>query len=409
MAYLSRAQAERNVKVRVRRTPGGKEQIGYEAYLGMDPFTHRAMRITRATREELSKAILEFHRRLSSGGEAAASLTATQALDARLAFGMLKAAGSPATLRDAVAAYLGGKCVTAMNPPLERRTAMDAAEEYLASKEEGGADWGLTRATVVRWAKTCATADVASISARALGQYLESNFSGCKPKTYNTHLQYLRTFFNWCMGEERGYASANPAKPLKRREEPWEEPEYLRPADAERLLRLMEERSESRPELLAFTVVSLFCGSRAIEIVRMAAPDGGARIDLDDETVRIAKGKGFQRGRRPRAFRIHPTALAWMRSFDFMRGVSRIGEGTQGEVYRIAREAGVPVFQNCGRHTFITMHIAAYGDPARTQAMVGTSAKMRADNYCGLASHRDGEAYFRIWPSRTARPATAVA
>lgn len=410
MAYLTKAQAERTVKVRVRRSPSGREQTAYEAYLGMDPFTHRAVRVTRATRADLSKAISEFHRRLSSGGEAAASLTAEQALDARIALAMLAGAGSKASLRDAAAALISasgapaqGGCVS------ERRTAMEAAEEYLATKERGGADWRLVRATVVRWAKTCADADVSSATARGMLAYLEGSFADSKPKTYNTHLQYLSTFFNWCTREERGYAAANPMRSLRRREEPWEEPEYMSPADAERMLRLMEAEAERRPELLAFAVLSLFCGSRSVEIVRMASPEGGARIDLDDETVRIAKGKGFQRGRRPRAFRIHPTALAWMRSFDFMRGVSRIGEGTQGEVYRIAREAGVPVFQNCGRHTFITMHIAAYGDPARTQAMVGTSAKMRADNYCGLASHREGEAFFAIMPAGAAQSGAPAA
>ena len=93
--------------------------------------------------------------------------------------------------------------------------------------------------------------------------------------------------------------------------------------------------------------------------------------------------------------------MAWIDSFDFIAAVKKITKGTIGDIYRLARKNKIPVFQNCGRHTFITYHVAAFGDPAKTQAIVGTSAKMRAENYCGLASKANGEAYFKIMPAET--------
>jgi hypothetical protein len=68
-------------------------------------------------------------------------------------------------------------------------------------------------------------------------------------------------------------------------------------------------------------------------------------------------------------------------------------------MYKLAKDNNIPVFGNCGRHTFITYHVAAYGNPAITQAMVGTGGKMMANNYRGLATKKDGEAFFNILPS----------
>ena len=82
--------------------------------------------------------------------------------------------------------------------------------------------------------------------------------------------------------------------------------------------------------------------------------------------------------------------------------MKKITKATIADIYKLARKNKIPVFQNCGRHTFITYHVAAFGDPAKTQAIVGTSAKMRAENYCGLASKANGEAYFKIMPTGTA-------
>ena len=87
-----------------------------------------------------------------------------------------------------------------------------------------------------------------------------------------------------------------------------------------------------------------------------------------------------------------------MKSFGFLGALAKVTRDTQKGIYELARANGVPMFHNCGRHTFITYHVAAYSDPAKTTAMVGTSDKMRADNYCGLATKKDGDAYFAIMP-----------
>lgn len=395
MAYLPKQIVERAVKVRVRKDRNGADHTDYEAYLGVDPFTHKPVRLTRTDRDGLAKAIRDFYERHRAGGDAAVRLTANQALDAKTALDILASSGKTETLTELARMFVDGRTRAVVTH--DKRVA-DAYEEYLAAKPDG-VNKEKTRSTVGRWASEMCDKNLRSVTAKDIYEYLERHFSKHAPKTYNSHLQYIHTFLNWCCKDERGYLAANPAKSLAYKEEPWEEPEYMKPADVEKLFRLLEAEKDKRPELLAYAVANFMCGSRAAEVVRMGELDDAAKINLEDETIRIAKGKGFQRGRRPRAFHINPTALAWMKSFDFCAALKRVTKETQKEIYCLARANGVPVFQNCGRHTFITYHVAAYGDPAKTQAMVGTSEKMRADNYCGLASKADGEAYFRIMPS----------
>lgn len=397
MAYLPKKEVEKHIKARVRRDKHGKLRRDYEAYFGVDPFTRKPMRIVRRTKESALEAVRDFYQRHRVGGDAAVRLNATQSLDAKNAIDLLVSSGIKTTLYGTASAY-----IDAMNERIaaaegEKRVA-DAYEEFYDAKNEG-ADKNKTNATTGKWVRSLGDRTLASVTAKEIVDYLDANYAERKPKTYNSHLLYIKTFLNWCCKDEREYLAKNPIRSVKFKPEPWEEPEYMKPEDVERLFRLLEAHKADAPELLAYATVSFFCGCRGVEILRMASDPAAARIDLEGATIRIAKAKGFQRGKKPRAFPVHPTALAWMKSFDFVHTLARVTKDTQKELYDIARAKGIPVFQNCGRHTFITYHVATYSDPAKTTAMVGTSEKMRAENYCGLAGKAEGEAYFAIMPT----------
>ena len=396
MSYRQKKAVESSIKRR-EHTVKGKVYVGYEAYFGTDPFTKKPIRMMRDTEDELKKAIKDFYLRHQAGGDAAVRLTAIQALDAKNALDELAAAGMNISLAEAVRAFLGGAARISADD--SNMTLGAAWQEYYDSKPEGD-DKTKHRYSTGKFVQIYgADKRLSLVTAKEVAAYLDTNYGNHKPKTYNSHLLSLKTFFNWCTKDERKYLAASPIKTVKYKDEPWEEPEYMKPSDVERLFRVLENKKERNPEMLAQAVISFFCGTRAIEIRRMAFVEDAAKIHLDDETIRIAKGKGFQRGRRPRAFHIEPTAMAWIKSFDFLGALKKIKKRTIEDIYKIARKNDIPVFQNCGRHTFITYHVSAYGDPAKTQAIVGTSAKYRAENYCGLASKADGEAYFKIWPA----------
>ena len=395
MSYLQKSVVEASIKRRERKDKLGYQHTDYEAYFGTDPFTKLPVRITRRSLDELKKEIKDFYLRHASGGDAAVRLTAYQAIDAKTAIDALATAKVNLTLTEVVNAFLGAS--TRHSDDFRDKPIGEACDEWLATLK--GAHHHNAVASVGKWANEYGRDKLLSaVQASEVSQYLIYHYQNKKEKTYNSHLLYLKTFFNWCCKEERKYLKENPIKLLIPKAEPWEEPEYMKPEDVEKLFRMLEAHKQERPDMLAYAIVNFFCGSRAIEIERMAELDDAAKINLEDDTVRIAKGKGFQLGRRPRSFCIEPQAKAWMMSFDFLSGLKAITNETRKDMYRLAREQGIPIFQNCGRHTFITYHVSAYGDPAKTQAIVGTSAKMRAENYCGLASRRNGEAYFKIMP-----------
>lgn len=412
MSYLPKATVEKNIKIRVRKDRSGNEHTDYEAYFGTDPFTKTAIRKTRSSRKELEKDIKDFYLRYSHGGDVAVRLSSIQSLDAKNAIDELVKANIKLSLTEVVRAYIDGSMYSQESS--NKITVGKAVKEYCTGKESSQSDKTKTFHVLGCWSENFGKdMPLSSVTAKKVLEYLQANLisrvkidrktgkktvKNLKPKTYNSHLLYLNTFFNWCAKEERKYLPNNPIKSLKYREEPWEEPEYLKASDAEKIMRLVEDMKDTRPDMLAYEIVNLFCGSRDIEVRRMAEEGSPNKVNIEDETIRIANGKGFQLGRRPRAFQIPATALAWMKSFDFMSAIKRVDSKTKEDIFKLARKNGIQVFQNFGRHTFITYHVAAYGDPAKTQAIVGTSEKMRADNYCGLASKAEGEAFFRIMP-----------
>ena len=412
MAYLPRTVVEKSIRTRVRKDRNGNEHTDYEAYLGIDPFNGKPIRITRSDTKKLNKALSDFYIRHRIGGDTAVHLSAVQAIDAKNAYDALASAGFGETsLYQAVSAYIGG---IGVNKNAIDMTIYDAFDKYFQSKfdiklENGKLpscyktmDISYNARTIYyvlgKWVNTCATKKISTVTTKDVVAYLEDQLSKSPPKTYNQHILYLKTFFNWCCKETIGILHKSPVSSIPYKPVPWREPKYMKVEDVEKLFRLFESKKESNPEYLAYIITNFFCGCRAVEVRRMATDPDACKVNIEGETVRIAKGKGYQRGKRPRAFQIHPTGLAWIKSFDFTKGIDKIEYATVHKLYRIARKNGIPVFSNCGRHTFITYHVAAYGNPLVTQAMVGTGGRMMAENYCGLAIKKDGEAYFNILP-----------
>ena len=214
----------------------------------------------RETKEELEKEIKSFYLRHQTGGDAAARLTAIQALDAKNAFDALAEAGVNISLAEAVKAFLGG---SVRNTGRSSDVTVGAAyKEYFKGKLTSEDDKNKTRATVGKWSDAYGPDKKLSlVTAKEVVDYLDTNYGQRKPKTYNSHLLYLKTFFNWCCKDERGYLMKSPIASAKYREEPWEEPEYMKPEDVERLFRLLESEKDEHPEMLAQAIIITCSGS----------------------------------------------------------------------------------------------------------------------------------------------------
>lgn len=380
---------------KVTQTKNGVNYTVYQVYLGVNVVTGKREYVSGASKQLCEQRIDEFFSQYSGAGAVASLLSVDQLMDAKIAFSILNGAEVKVSLTDLARRAVEEKSES--SPVVKPLSEIYA--QYLKDKPEGH-DLHKTKYTVGRFVYYMGNdRNIATITAKDVSEYLRISFDESAPRTYNSHLCYIQTFLNWCKRPENHFLLVSPADGLRKKAIEWQEPKYLMPETAEKLFRLLESNKE-HPEFLALAVVGFFCGIRREEILRLAYEmDDAARIHLDDETVRISKVKGFTKGRRPRSFHLEPCALAWMRSFDFFSAARSINDHTTEEMYKFAKQNGIKLFKNCARHTFITMHVAAFGDPAKTQAMCGTSGAMLANNYCGLAAKKDGERYFAIFPS----------
>ena len=375
------------------RTVGRKKYITFDAYLGIDDITGKPVRLYAKSEKLLEAQIADFYesRRETNGLDAL--LSPDQIMDAKMAYRRLEGVTPKVTLLDC-AERVAKLLEASMAHPEPIGKVYDI---FVGGKSEG-ADKKKTQSTTGKFVGTYGRDRMVNdVTRNEVEEYLESNYGGKSETTYNSHFGYLRTFFNWCV--KKHYVEASPMAEMEDKTIAWKEPEYAKVDDVEKLSRLCESVKDAHPEFLAHFVTTYFCGVRREEVLRMASMDDAVDIHLEDETVRVKKPKGFTRGVAPRSFQVMPNAIAWMKSFDYKGALKLITEKTTNNLSRFAEANGLKLVHNGGRHSFITYHVAAFGDPAKTQAMVGTSAKMAAEHYRGLASKRDGERYFAIMPT----------
>ena len=191
MAYLPKSLVEKNIKTRIRKDKNGNPHTDFEAYVGIDPFNGKPIRITRATEKDLSKALSDFYARHRTGGDAAVRLSATQAIDAKRAYDTLASAGMPSvSLFEAVSAYVNGKSVDNKNLST---TVEEAYNDYLERRFNYfvGKTYGLNEhneaknviASLDKWVKLFGNEKISAITAKSILDYFESNYKDKRAKT----------------------------------------------------------------------------------------------------------------------------------------------------------------------------------------------------------------------------------
>ena len=105
-------------------------------------------------------------------------------------------------------------------------------------------------------------------------------------------------------------------------------------------------------------------------------------------------------GEKPRMFRMTPNAAAWIKwAWDGKGRICKSVKQVNWIMDDVAKKLKIDLPRNGGRHTFITMHVAAFERPETTDNMTGTSSRMRATHYQGLVTKTEGEKFFAIMPT----------
>lgn len=387
----TRAEALASITSNTRLINGRMSEI-FDCFIGTNTLGQK-VRFSSTSRAALVEKVNAFYKRQRAMGDTACLLTPSQAIDAQAAFRALEIAGLKRSLSSLVDDFIARttEADVAVNISLG-----DAYAKYLNSFDpRQTAHIRTVRSRVGRFIDFFGgNRLLGDVGPDDVAQFMRP-MKGGSHKTYNNVLTYLSGFFSWCCKPAQRFASNNPARDMPKMKIAYEEPDYISVDDAERLFAEVERRGDK--SVIAFAALSFFCGVRFAEIERVAK-DGRA-FALEDETVRVSHPKGYLRGTRPRVFRAMPNALAWLRMADAADAMRmRAPRECRKALKAAAKAVGVRLPKNCGRHSFVTYHVAAYGDPAKTEALAGTSAAMRAQHYMGLATKVQGERYFAIMP-----------
>lgn len=284
-------------------------------------------------------------------------------------------------------------------------------------------------------------------------RFVEALSSVADPNSWNTHFRRLRLALNWAVREK--FIERSPLEGVGERRVDYREPAYFPPEKVERIFRTAEKHPGPLSAAVGMQLsLGFFAGVRTIEIQRARWED----LNLEDGLLRIPQPKGFSHGQRPRLIELEPNAAAWMRQWRdwaLKAGCSLRGPivqkprlferwkkewlAPQGDSWgndaahkmpsakpersakgdrktRPPRTGPSEATGNCRsgnvmRHTYATMHVAAFRNAAATALNLGHGQS--TDNllryYRGLVSQTVGAAHWSIAPSgRVAAPAPEV-
>lgn len=373
-------------------TVGGKDYPTYEIYFGTDGHGKK-LRENRASLKDAKARIDEFFEQRKILGDAASVLKPTEVYDAKAALDLLRSAGLSVCLTETARAYIEG---TTAKPRCRDKKIGDAYSEYYdAITDRQYLHKAAVKARVGKWiGEFGPDRMVSEVTSAELAAYLDPMRKTAK--TFNNSLSYIRTFIAWCAKSERQYIVDTPLADMKTMKVAYKEPDFIKPDELERLIRALEIRKDA-PRVMPFIVLSFFCGVRQEEIKRLI--DSRKDIDLDAETVRISMPKGWTQGIAPRIFQLQPNALAWLMRYETSPVLCKSPAACLKTIVAVAAREKVKLGRNIGRHSFITYHAAKFQNPILTDTITGTSKKMRAAHYQGLANKADAERYFAITPT----------
>jgi len=375
-------------------TVGGKQYPTFEIYFGTDGHGKK-LRENKPTMAEARARVEEFFTERKRVGDAVTALKPTEIYDAKAALDLLRSAGLSVCLTETARAYLEG--AGAATKFHERKLSEAYSEYFKGIPDKQHLHKKAVSWRVGRWVDVFGgDRMVSEVNPIELSSYLEPmrKQSG---KTYNNSLSYIKTFISWCAKEERLYIAKSPLANMHILKLAYKEPEFMKVEEFEKFIRALEAHKDAA-RVVPFVVLSFLCGIRQEEIKRLIECRK-KDIDLNAETIRISMPKGWTQGIAPRIFTLQPNALAWLMKYEDEPVLCKSPGACIETMARVAEKAKIKLGRNIGRHSFITYHAAKFQNPIMTDAITGTSKKMRAAHYQGLATKAAGEAFFSIMPS----------
>lgn len=226
--------------------------------------------------------------------------------------------------------------------------------------------------------------------------------------TYNSLRRRLHAVIRWGLKTHQIQNTA--ALENDPRQVEYQEPCFFLPQQVERIFRIAQKHPGTPAQGIGIRLtLGFFAGMRTAEILRAQWED----IDADVATLRIPKPKGFSQGARPRLVELEPCAVAWIRYWQkwvLSQKGALLGPIIQAPRYFTSWKQhylspahvswGNHELRNIMRHSYATMHVAAFQNANLTALNLGHSHQsgMLERHYRGLVSHAVAKTYWKIKP-----------
>lgn len=236
------------------------------------------------------------------------------------------------------------------------------------------------------------------------------------PQSRNGMADRIRSALRW--GGREGLCDPRLADGVPRMPETFREPRFFLPDRVERIFRAVEAHpGETACAAGVVLTLGFFAGVRSVEIARASWED----LDLPGAVLRIPRPKGWTCGMRPRLVELERNAAAWLGRWRRWTAARRRGREPRGPMVPNPRlfvrwkkawlepagdSWGRDENANVMRHTYATMHVGAFRNPAATALNLGhgRATDMLEQHYRGLVARATAERYWRIFPAEEAAP-----
>jgi len=202
------------------------------------------------------------------------------------------------------------------------------------------------------------------------------------PKTQRNYLCDVRTMFNFAV--RRGYLDRNPAAGVElpvldgRNSIQIHAPEQVR--------QVLETARRVDLDVCRHLAIRYLAGVRTAEAHRMRETD----LKMDHDLLEVSAAKSKTRARR--LVTIQPNLRAWLELGGELRP---LGANTVRNVIKLSK---VEWPHNVARHSFVSYHLAQFGNAAKTAMEAGHTEQILFRNYRALVTPAVAAEYWNILP-----------
>lgn len=335
------------------------------------------------TRVEAATAAEQARIKRQNEGHGAFAMPSGERADAEAALALLKPHGR--TLREAVTFFLKHLSVVRREMVVSELVA-----ELLASKATDGASAPYLKDLRNRlnpFVADFARVKVTDISTAAVDDWLRARKVG--PVSRNNARRVLGVAFNY--GVARGYCLANPITKTAKAKEIDRPPGILSVAQAARLLQ------HTGPELLPAVAIGLFAGLRPeSETAKLR----WEHLDFDSRLIDVAADRTKTSANR--FVKMSDNLVAWLTPCRRESGpvCSLKGDTYYSRLTAARKAAGILEWpSDCLRHTFGSMHFAAFRNAGETSEQLGhADLKMLWKHYRERVKPAEAAKFWEIRP-----------